>query len=198
MRTGVKVAHSVVPVAQLVYDAAAEILSGTIGQQPRFFMKAYSGGSRGHIPGVDPKLAAQYLHNSANRLSSHFANTAEVTDAHGNYKQRGGTLPAGHYRCHYLAHHPPFGECIWLHRLADAMAIHSPFSPYPFPHGRTDSFYIHGHGAKGSDGCIVPESHAERLRLNHAVKEFSVSGRVVLLVKNVSYILPAELEGRMA
>jgi hypothetical protein len=192
------VAHAVIQVAELVYDAAAGMLTGTIGQEPRFVMKAYSGGSRGHNPGVNRKLAAAYLYDSANRVSSHFANTPEIKDARGNYKQRGGTLPAGHYKCHYLEHHPPFGECIRLLRMADAMAIHSPFSPHPIPHGRGNDFYIHGHGPKGSDGCIVPESNDERLRLNQAVKQFSDSGRVVLLVKNVSYLLPAELEGQMA
>jgi len=190
------VAGPVIQVAELVYDAAQEILSGSIGKQHRFCMKAYSGGSRGHKAGVRPALAAKYLHGTASSLSSHFGNTPEITDARGNYIQRGGILPAGHYECRFLAHHPPFGECIRLLRMADAKAIYSQFSPHPIPHGRGNNFYIHGHGPKGSDGCIVPELETERRRLNLAIKQFS--GRVVLLVKNVSYLLPAELEGQLA
>jgi hypothetical protein len=187
--------HKATPIAQLDYDAARELLSGTIGSE-HFHMMAYSGGSRGHKAGVKPKLASQYLHGQAGTLSSHLATTPEIKDAHGNYVQRGGTLPPGHYRCHYVAHHKTFHECIQLLRSADALAIHSPFSPHPIPHGRGNDFFIHGAGPKGSDGCIVPANEAERRRLNLAVKHFP--GRVVLLVKNVSYMLPAELEGQIA
>jgi hypothetical protein len=181
--------------AQLVYDAAQELLSGAIGKEKPFNIKAYSGGSRGH-KAVKPAVAVKYLHNQAATLPSRFANTPEITEKKGNYLQRGGTLPAGHYTCHYLSHHHIFGECIRLDRQADAKAIHSPFSPFPIPHGRGNDFFIHGSGPKGSDGCIVPALDADRRRLNHAVKTFS--GKVVLLVKHVSYRLPAELEGQLA
>jgi hypothetical protein len=181
-----------VQTAELVYDAASEILSGTIANNPSFFMTAYSGGSRGHKASVAPNLATAYLHNQAGTLTSRMATTPEKKDAQGHYKQRGGTLPPGHYLCRYIAHHPSFGECIRLLRTVDAMAIHSPFSAHPIPHHRGNDFYIHGSGPKGSDGCIVPASQAERHRLNQAVKHFP--GQVKLLVKNVSYMLPAELE----
>jgi hypothetical protein len=181
--------------AELCYDAAAEHLSGMVGRE-HFRMTAYSGGSRGHKTGVQSALAKKYLYDQGTRLSSRFATTAEVKDAHGNYKQRGGTLPPGHYYCHYVAHHHTFGECIQLMMADDARAINSPFSPHPILHGRGNDFFIHGSGPKGSDGCIVPAIDAERRRLNHAVKEFQ--GNVVLLVKNVSYMLPAELEGQVA
>jgi hypothetical protein len=58
------------------------------------------------------------------------------------------------------------------------------------------STYIHGAGPKGSDGCIVPANNAERLRLNQVVKNFE--GKVILVVKQVSYMLPAELCGHLA
>src|SRR5215472_19041921 len=106
-------------VANLTYDASSEILSGTIGRDI-FRMTAYSGGSRGHRAGVAPALADKYLHNQADSLSSRLATTSEVKDAKGRYKRRGGTLPAGHYACHYLAHHHTFGQCIRLFRSADA------------------------------------------------------------------------------
>jgi hypothetical protein len=180
---------------EIVYDAARELLSGNIGDH-RFYMKAYSGGSRGHMAGVGAEVAKKYLHNEATELSSRFANTPWIKDDHGHYKRRGGTLPAGHYTCSYVAHHPSFGECIQLIRSSDARAIHSQFSPRPIPHYRDEDFFIHGSGPIGSDGCIVPENGVERLRLNRAVKEFD--GQVILLVKNVAYQLPAELEGQFA
>jgi len=181
--------------AALVYDAAGEVLAGTIGPAS-FRMSAYSGGSRGHRAGVKPGLANQYLHNQAATLSSHLATTREIKDSQGKYKQRGGTLPAGHYACHYIAHHHTFGECIQLLRMADAAAIYTPFYPHPIPHGRGNDFFIHGTGPKGSDGCIGPAIEAERFRLNKAVKHFR--GKVVLEVRNVSYLLPPELEHQVA
>ncbi len=181
--------------AQLVYDAVQELLSGIIGKEPHFYMKAYSGGSRGHKAGVSAKLASNYLYDQATTLSSHLANTPTIEDR-GHYKQRGGTLPAGHYSCYYIAHHHIFGECIQLLMATDARSIHSPFSPHPIPDYRHDDFFIHGSGPKGSDGCIVPAHDLERQRLNRAVKDFP--GRVVLLVKNVVYQLPAELDGQFA
>lgn len=182
---------------QLTYDAALELLSGIVGREPPFHLKAFSGGSRGHQPGGTAKVAAEYLYNQATTLSSRFANTPEKTE-HGHYKVRGGTLPAGHYFCHYVAHHHSFGECIHLIGCSDTKAIYSPFSPNPIPHGRhpEHDFFIHGSGPKGSDGCIVFQNHSERLRLNRAVRDFQ--GRVILLVKNVAYQLPAEIDGQYA
>ena len=181
--------------ALLVYDAATEILSGTIGTEPPFRMVAYSGGSRGHKV-VAPRLATEYRHLEAARLSSHLATTKEIKDSKGHYLQRGGTLPPGHYRCIYQANHKTFHECIYLRREKDATAIQSPFSPHLIPHGRGNDFFIHSSGPKGSDGCIVPTNKAERLRLNKAVLNFK--GIVMLHVKNVGYLLPAELAGQIA
>ena len=182
-------------VARLEYNAAAERLSGTIGTEIFNFI-AYSGGSRGHQANVTAQQATTYLHNQAGTLKSRLATTPEITDKSGKYVQRGGTLPPGHYRCEYKANYPGFGECIRLHRLSDALAIHSPFASMPIPHGRTDGFFIHGSGPKGSDGCIVPANHAERLRLNKAVKDFA--GSVILQVTHASYTLPAEIGGAFA
>ena len=181
--------------AELVYDAAQELLSGIIGRD-HFVVRAYSGGSRGH-QAVTPHLAAKYLHREAGTLSSRLATTPQLEDTRGRYIQRGGTLPPGHYDCKYMADHPKFhGGCIRLSRQADAKAIRSPFSPHPIPHGRKDDFFIHGSAEKGSDGCIVLTNHAVRHQLNQAVKRFQ--GKVVLYVKNVSYLLPAELGGQIA
>lgn len=188
-------ATTTAPTAVLVYDAAAEVLAGNIGRES-FRMTAYSGGSRGHKAKVKTEMAKQYLHSQANTLSSHFATAPEIKDSQGKYKQRGGTLPPGHYSCNYIAHHHSFGECIGLSRSADARAIHTPFFSHTIPHGRCDDFFVHGSGPKGSDGCIVPAIEAERFRLNRAVKMYP--GKVILQVKNVSYLLPPELEHQIA
>lgn len=186
---------AIIPVANLEYNAAAERLAGSIGTQ-MFQLTAYSGGSRGHKPNVTAQQAKSYLYNQAGSLMSRLATTKTLEDKSGNYLQRGGTLPPGHYQCHYVAHHKTFGECIRLARLADALAIHSPLASMPIPHGRGDDFYIHGSGPKGSDGCIVPANNSERLRLNKAVREFA--GHVVLQVTHVSYMLSAEIGGMFA
>jgi len=188
-------AASSTSVAELVYDAARELLTGTIGTEPRFHLIAYSGGSRGHKAKVTPQQADNYLHNHSDTLLSRLA-TTQTKEHKGKYAQRGGTIPPGHYDCQYIKHHGKFGECVRLLRQKDAEAIHSPFSAFPIPHGRGNDFFIHGSGAKGSDGCIVPALDGERLRLSRAVRDFQ--GKVVLYVKNVSYMLPAELSYQLA
>jgi hypothetical protein len=190
------VANTRTQTANLVYDAASEVLSGTVPGEHPFHLIAYSGGSRGHTAGVQSELAKEYLHSQAATLSSHFANTPRLLNARGKYIRRGGTLPAGHYICRYVANHPGLRECIQLLRRPDATAIHTPFYPHPLPHGRTDDFFIHGSGPKGSDGCIVPALESERRRLNSAVKNFA--GAVILEVRNVSYSLPPALEHQIA
>ena len=181
------------PIARLEYSAASELLTGAIGSS-RFRVVASSGGSRGHKTSVSAKAAGKYLHAQASSLTSHLATTKTI-EKDGKYLQRGGTLPPGHYICDYHAKHAAFGECIQLRQTSDALAIHSPFSPFPIPHGRS-GFFIHGSGPKGSDGCIVPANEVERLRLNKAVRDFP--GKVILLVTHVSYMLPAELGGQLA
>jgi hypothetical protein len=125
-----------------------EILSGSVGRDT-LRMTAYSGGSRGHQTAVKPTLADKYLHNQGDILSSRLATTSEAKDGQGRYKRRGGTVPPGHYACHYLAHHHTYGECIRLLRSADAKAIATAFYPHPMLHGRADDFFIHGSGAEG-------------------------------------------------
>jgi len=182
-------------VAVLTYDATAERLRGTIGTASPFDMRAFSGGSRGHKP-VSGSLAKKYHHDEARSTTSRLATTREEKDGGGNYVQRGGTLPPGHYVCRYVQHHKSFGECLFLDPCRDAQVIHSPFALNPIVHGR-GGFYIHGAGPKGSDGCIVPASDSERRRLDRAVKNFR--GRVLLEVVNVSYALPAEqFDGALA
>ena len=165
--------HSHGNASVLTYDAPTEILSGTIGHQ-HFYLRAYSGGGRGSV----------HPEQWDNSLRSHLANTKESAST------RGGTLPAGWYRCEYVQHHRKYGECVQLHRTASSAAIFSPFSAHPIAHGRGDDFFIHGRGEHGSDGCIVPELKGQRLRINHAVK--TCPGTVYVQVVGTAYMLPAE------
>lgn len=166
--------------AVLAYDVDGERLTGEIGKKYKADIRAFSGGSRGHQT-VAPKVGAAYLHGQAASFSSRFANTAEKKDKKGRYIQRGGPLPPGLYSCEYVSHHASFGACIRLHpQDHEVLAFY----------GRSDSFFIHGRGAKGSDGCIVPQLPAQRHALNIAVRDFK--GQVFLRVINVGYVLPAK------
>jgi hypothetical protein len=179
------------PTANLIYNAQTELLSGAIGKDS-FNLPAFSGGSRGHSA-VSPETAELYRHTEARSMFSRFANTA--TEGHGTakdpYKQRGGTLPPGHYSCVHIAHHKTFGECVWLKRGMDTH-IRYPTASGVSLDNRDDDFYIHGSGPKGSDGCIVVPNSVNRHRLNKAIRDFSRSGSVILQVINVAYALPAE------
>jgi hypothetical protein len=182
--------------ARLTYDAATEKLTGWVGTI-HFNEIAYSGGGRGHKSHVSHAQATRYLHDSpATTLYGRLATTQEVYDKKTDtYSKRGGTIPPGHYRCVYTDDHATFHQCIFLRPLKDAHAIHSPFAITPIVHNR-GGFFIHGHGPKGSDGCIVLENEQRRKVLNQAIKDFPRS--VILEVIHVSYMLPAEIGGVIA
>lgn len=163
----------------LTYDIAKELLHGTIGKH-KFYMRAFSGGGRGKKP--EYGTGEQTL---TSRLSTTIADEKEG--------KRGGPLPPGEYICTYVAHHSKFHECIHLRTTLSSRYIASPVARFPIWHGRPKDgdFYIHGRGKLGSDGCIVPEVDAARVKLNKAVRE---SPGTKLKVINASYMLPAELE----
>jgi hypothetical protein len=98
----------------------------------------------------------------------------------------GGPLPPGFYICCYLADHDPFGECIYLQQTITSLFAISPVGNIDF-YDR-GHFYIHGHGPKGSEGCIVVEAPSERHRLNAAVRD--ASDGVVLRVVEPGKLLP--------
>jgi hypothetical protein len=178
-------------IAKLTYNAASEMLTGQIRDEV-FHEIAHSGGSRGHKATTSAK-AKRYLHSSSlNDSLGRLATTPEIYDKNSDtYKQRGGTLPPGHYECVYLENYKDFHECIRLDQMHDAHAIVSPFARHAIVHHR-GGFYIHGHGPKGSDGCLVLAIESRRKILNQAVRDFD--GRVILEVTHASYMLPAELE----
>jgi hypothetical protein len=165
-------------VAELTYDAVSRCLSGAIGTAS-FSMLAESGGGRGRTKGV-----------ADTSPMSHLATTKQHIGADPKHPvRRGGTLPPGKYTCVYVGDHPKFHECIRLNMHSKTRVIRSPFASQPIVHHR-DHFYIHGRGALGSDGCLVPLDIPERLRLTHAIKNFK--GTVILTVTGVGYLLPAE------
>lgn len=177
--------------ATLVFNAAAEILSGQIATV-RFHELAHSGGSRGHKATCAEK-AKRYLHASwRNESLGRLAATPEIYDQKTDtYQQRGGTIPPGHYRCTYVANRSVLHDCIFLDPGRDAHAIFPPFACHAIVHHR-GGFYIHGHGPKCSDGCIVLANELRRRALNWASRKFP--GKVILCGTTVSYMLPAELE----
>jgi len=132
--------------ASLTYDAAAERLSGHIpgvGMNGCIDVKAYSGGSRGHSK-VKPETAKILRHFEAQSFNSRYANTRTIGEGTDKdpYKQRGGTLPAGHYSCKYHANHPIFHECIRLTRHADTHIRYLTMSGAKLDN-RGDDFFIH-------------------------------------------------------
>ena len=185
--------------ALLTYNAFDETLSGTIPGNDPFLMKAFSGGSRGHKvhPSKSPaekaiaaSIAKENLYDQASGSASWFGNTPEVKKD-GKYVQRGGIIPAGHYACEYCETASVGKDVVKLTGDADSHFVPTRYVYGPFPTGGNkprDGFYIHGHGNKGSDGCIVPDSPSERLRLSYAIRDFD--GDVTLWVRHVTYNLP--------
>ena len=90
----------------------------------------------------------------------------------------------------YVAHHPPFGECIFLEQTVTALfQIDEKANVRFYNRG---GFYIHGRGPIGSQGCIVVENEAERKRLNSAIK--GSAGTVMLKVADAGMPMPAAIE----
>jgi hypothetical protein len=160
----------------LSYSIARERIEGSIGAQT-FSLVAWSGGRRGAKgDGAEYDPASYNVFQKENHSKG----------------IHGGPIPPGIYLCHYVAHHHKFGECVFLEQTITAL-----FQVDSQAHLRLydrDGFYIHGRGPHGSDGCIVPESNAERHRLNKAVK--GASGTVMLQVNEQGYPLPAAVESQ--
>lgn len=155
----------------LTYSIAREWLEGTVGKA-RFSMRAFSGGGRGRTGSGASHDAGSY---------DVFRKTDHAGGVHG------GPLPPGLYICRYVAHHHHFGECIFLMQTPTALFTVDAKAEIRF-HDR-GGFFIHGRGAHGSDGCIVPESQSERTRLNRAIRD--EAGMVLLKVEEQGMPLPA-------
>ncbi|MBV9289969.1 MAG: hypothetical protein JO288_19515 [Hyphomicrobiales bacterium] len=158
-------------VSWLTYSIAREFLEGAIGKE-NFSLRAWAGGGRGRT-GI-----------GAQRDSGSYDVFRQTKHSKGIH---GGPLPPGLYICRYVAHHHHFGECIFLEQTPTALFQIDMKANVRF-YDR-DGFYIHGRGPHGSDGCIVPESNPERIRLNKAVKD--ATSAVLLKVTDVGMALPA-------
>ena len=144
----------------LTYSISNERLQGTIGAA-KFSMRAWSGGGRGRTGSGADHDAASY-------------DSFRKESGEGTGHVHGGPIPPGLYIAWYVAHHHTFGECIFLMQTLSSL-VHidtkaDPRSADFIKMYNRDGFFIHGRGAHGSDGCIVPESSSERHRLNKAVK----------------------------
>ena len=157
----------------LIYSITRERLEGSVDGE-FFSMTARAGGGRGRTAGDAEHSAASYdvfrKENKAKRI-------------------RGGPLPPGIYTCHYVANHQKYGDCIFLQmntvyfELSDKGKVNV---------ADRDEMFIHLRGPRGSDGCIVPENDADRLRLNQAVKK--AAGRVLLQVTEKGLPVPDEVD----
>jgi hypothetical protein len=156
----------------LNYSIAGERLQGSVGNE-NFSMHAWSGGRRGtKTPGADEHSYASY-------------NVFRKEQAGVN----GGPLPPGLYLCYY-ATDGPGGQTIRLEPTITAM-----FQIDAQANVRTydrSGMYIHGRGPIGSQGCIVVENEADRLRLNKAIK--NCPGTVMLRVSDTGMPLPSDRE----
>lgn len=156
----------------LIYSIAREWLDGDV-EGERFSLRAWSGGGRGRTgPGAEHAVASYDVF----RRTQH-----EKIDVHG------GPLPPGLYVCRYVQNHPHFHECIFLEQTITAL-IRVDANAHMRFYDRS-GFYIHGRGPHGSDGCIVPDSEADRRRLNRAVKD--AASAVLLKVTEPGMPLPA-------
>jgi hypothetical protein len=103
-----------------------------------FQFRAVSGGRAGSQP---------------DRSNPHVANNPYFVGQVLNEKKKisGGPLPCGTYQLspdlHRRSKKPPHSIIKWIDLVPDAKTIMG---------SRTGHFAIHGHGERGSDGCIVP------------------------------------------
>lgn len=162
-------------VAVLKYSIAQELLTGVIGHDA-FTLTAYSGGGRGR-----KGAGAEHSFDSYQTTRQTFG------DKHAKSHVHGGPIPRGFYNCVYVLNDREFHECIRLDPIVTEDVAYD--KKHGLHHTRSN-FFIHGRGPHGSDGCIVPSSNAERLRLNKAIRYFA--GSVLLVVREAGMPLPAE------
>jgi hypothetical protein len=140
----------------LEYDIQSETLRGNVGRE-YFLAHAVSGGGRGSKlkPEGDERLRSWTFWTKENQAKG----------------IRGGIIPPGFYICRHVPHHTTFHECIFLEQTLTSIVVPDPGSSLGIRMHDRDGFYIHSRGPKGSDGCIVLSSEAERHRLNRAIKD---------------------------
>lgn len=155
----------------LRYSVLQEVLYGSVGSK-YFMMKAFSGGGRGSTGGLERHDLSHW--DSGKKAPSKF-----------NELSRGGPLPDGPYLARYLSHHAHFGQCVRLEQTLSALLQPDPFAPCGMAVTDRTSFYIHGTGPKGSDGCIVPADRGQLKALLAAIT--SVSSPVMLLVHSQGF-----------
>ena len=160
----------------LTYSIAREWLQGLVSGQS-FSFHAWSGGGRGQT-----KKNADY--------SAESYDVFRKTQHEKNKNIHGGPLPPGMYLCQYVAHHPHFGECIFLQITISSQLSFDARGTISFYN--RDGFYIHGRGPHGSDGCIIPDINSDRLRLNKAIKD--AASTVILNVIEQGMPFPASVD----
>lgn len=155
----------------LTYSIATEFLRGTIGSE-KFAMRAWSGGRRGATRGGAEFTPASY---DVFRKEDHDKGV------------HGGPIPPGFYICRYVPKHRKFRECVFLQQTI--LSLFQVDAKANIRFYDRDDFFVHGRGPHGSDGCIVPESEGDRLRLNRAIRDAKVT--ILLQVVDPGMPLPA-------
>jgi hypothetical protein len=157
----------------LTYSIAREWLEGKVGTK-KFAMRTWSGGGRGRTEAGAERTWSSY-------------DVKRKTTPKGPKHVHGGPLPPGLYVCRFVANHTKFGDCVYLEQTISSLVEVSHDGQIAFVD--RDAFFIHKQGQHGSDGCLVPESESERLRLTYAIKS---TGPTLLNVVEKGMPLPAE------
>lgn len=150
----------------LSYSIRDECLYGTVNNTS-FSMKAFSGGGRGSTAGKE-------------RMDLKHWNTSKKAPAVYDEKNRGGPIPLGVYFATYYGIHPHLGVCAQLLQTLSSIIQPDYDSTIGVSVTDRDSFYIHGEGPKGSDGCILPANKVDLKVLLAPIK--AAADPVVLVV----------------
>lgn len=150
----------------LRYSIRDETLYGTISGTS-FSMRAFSGGGRGSTAGIERTDLRHW--NSQKKAPEEF-----------DEKNRGGPLPKGLYLVRYYGIHETLKRCAALDQTLSSLLYADSDAPSGLAVTERDSFYIHGTGPKGSDGCIVPANKVDLKHLLDAIEKATQA--IVLLV----------------
>ena len=151
----------------LYYSIAQQRLSGEVGGK-RVDLFAVSGGGRGRTKGSPEYSLTSFDHRRKAMKST-----------------RGGPLPPGFYIVHKPGNHPRLGRSAYLEQTLASLLQSDLLAPDRYYVTDRGGFFIHGRGAHGSDGCIVPmQGFRELMELVKANAPFG------LLVRNPGMIAP--------
>ena len=160
--------------AHLLYYIKNAYLVGDVGSK-HFQFKAVSGGRAGSEPD-----------NSVREVANNPYRTGQTLNEAKNIV--GGPLPCGNYQLkpdlnRHSKKHPKI-KIRWINLEPDSSAMLG---------SRSGGFAIHGHGERGSDGCIVPVNPRDLEDLFNAVLSYAQAKAVRVTMQVVAGDLSSEL-----